>query len=88
MAKTKAKKEKGHIIMTVYDDYSATFEIDGDDKWLSAGFASGLEDERLSKIVVVAAQTFLETRQQKQEEDLIIEKAAKKAAPKKKAVKK
>jgi len=87
MAKTKAKKEKGHIIMTVYDDYSANFEIDGDDKWLSAGFASGLEDERLSKIVVVAAQTLLETRQQKQE-DLIIEKAAKKAAPKKKAVKK
>jgi hypothetical protein len=94
MAKTKAKKEKGHIIMKVYDDYSAHFEIDGDDKWLSAGFASGLEDERLSKIVVIAAQTLLETRQ-KQELDIHFEpeakpvkKAAKKAAPKKKAVKK
>jgi pyrroloquinoline quinone (PQQ) biosynthesis protein C len=88
MARTKAKKEKGHIIMNVYDDYSAIFEIDGDDDWLAAGFAGGLEDERLSKIVVIAAQTLLETRQQKQEEDLLIEKAAKKAAPKKKAVKK
>lgn len=98
MAKTKAKKEKGHIIMTVYDDYSADFEIDGDDKWLSAGLASGLEDNRLSTIVVVAAQTLLETRQ-KQELDIYFEpeakpvkkavkKVAKKAAPKKKAVKK
>jgi hypothetical protein len=95
MAKTKAKKEKGHIIMKVYDDYSAIFEIDGDDDWLAAGFAGGLEDERLSKIVVVAAQALLATRQEKQELDIYFEpeakpvkKAAKKAAPKKKAAKK
>jgi len=94
MAKTKAKKEKGHIIMKVYDDYSAHFELDGPDHWLSAGLAAGLEDERLSKIVVIAAEALLVARQEKQEEELLVKKAAKtakpvkKAAPKKKAVKK
>jgi hypothetical protein len=81
----KAKKEKGHIIMKVYDDYSATFEIDGDDNWLAAGIASGLEDNRLSTIIVVAAQTLLETRQEKQELDIYFEPEAK---PVKKAAKK
>jgi hypothetical protein len=75
MAKTKAKKEKGHIIMTVYDDYSAHFEIDGDDKWLSAGLASGLEDDRFSAIVLTGCQTLLAVRAEKKE---------KKAASKKK----
>lgn len=99
MAKTKAKKEKGHIIMKVYDDYSAYFELDGPDDWLSAGIASGLEDDRLSKIVVVAAQALLEAQREKQEEEEVfvkkaaktakpVKKAAKKTAPKKKAVKK
>jgi hypothetical protein len=95
MARTKAKKEKGHIIMKVYDDYSAHFELDGPDHWLSAGLAAGLEDDRFSKIVVVAAQALLEAKREKQEEEeVFVKKAAKtakpvkKAAPKKKAVKK
>ena len=95
MAKTKAKKEKGHIMMTVYDDFSADFEIDGDDSWLAAGFAGGLEDDRLSTIMVTAAEALLHSRREKQtEEELFVEKAAKtakpvkKAASKKKAVKK
>ena len=78
----KAKK-KGHIIMKIYDDYSATFEIDGDDNWLAAGIASGLEDDRFSIIVVTGCQALLAARAEREEE-----KAKKKAAPKKKAVKK
>jgi hypothetical protein len=72
----KAKK-KGHIIMKIYDDYSAKFEIDGDDNWLAAGIAGGLEDDRFSTIVVAGCEALLVARAEQKE------KKAKKKAVKK-----
>lgn len=84
MAKTKEKKPKGEITMKVYDDFSTEFVLDGDDQWLAAGLASGLEDARFYKIVGVAIQTALYLTDL--EEEKASKKAAKKdAAPKKKA---
>lgn len=83
MAKTKEKKPKGHIIMKVYDDFNTEFELDGDDAWLAAGLASGLEDARFYRIVGVAIQTALYLTDL--EEEKASKKAAKKDAPKKKA---
>jgi hypothetical protein len=72
----KAKK-KGHITMKVYDDYSVHFVIDGPDDWLAAGLAAGLEDNRLSTIVVTAAEALLTVHNERKEK-----KAKKKAAKK------
>lgn len=72
----KAKK-KGHIIMKIYDDYSAKFEIDGDDNWLAAGIAGGLEDDRFSAIVAAGCEALLVARAEQKE------KKAKKKAVKK-----
>jgi hypothetical protein len=72
----KAKK-KGHIIMKIYDDYSAKFEIDGDDNWLAAGIAGGLEDDRFSTIVAAGCEALLIARAEQKE------KKAKKKAVKK-----
>jgi hypothetical protein len=68
----KAKK-KGHITMKVYDDYNVHFVID----WLAAGLAAGLEDNRLSTLVVTAAQVLLAAHTERKE------KKAKKKAVKK-----
>jgi hypothetical protein len=70
-------KKKGHIIMKIYEDYSATFEIDGEDNWLAAAIASGLEDERFSNIIVTGCQALVAARAEKKEKK-----------PKKKAAKK
>jgi len=72
----KAKK-KGHITMKVYDDYGVHFVIDGPDDWLAAGLAAGLEDNRLSTIVVTAAEALLVAHNERKEK-----KAKKKAAKK------
>ena len=66
----------------MYDDYSAQFTMNGDDDWLSAAIAAGLENERFSAIVVVGAQALFESRMRDEEE------APKEKKPKKKAVKK
>jgi hypothetical protein len=87
MAKVKEKKQKGEFIMKVYEDFSADFVIDGDDAWLAAGFASGLEDARFVKIVSVAIQAVLQLRDLEcgtECEQAPKKKAVKKAAPKKK----
>jgi hypothetical protein len=72
----KAKK-KGHIIMKVYEDYSATFEIDGEDNWLAAAIASGLEDNRFSNIILTGCKALLAALYEKEEK-----KTKKKAAKK------
>jgi len=56
--------------------------MNGDDDWLSAAIAAGLENERFSAIVVVGAQALFESRMRDEEE------APKEKKPKKKAVKK
>ena len=82
MAKTKEKKQKGEVVMKVYEDFSVDFVIDGDDTWLAAGFAAGLEDARFTKIMAVAIETVMTLRHLQEKKES--KKAAKKAAPKKK----
>jgi hypothetical protein len=69
----------GEISIKVYDDYSANFTINGDDDWLSAAIAAGLENDRFSSIVAAGAQALFESRTQEEEEAPKEKKAKKKA---------